>query len=493
MYQNQRLMVVKKVVTIITTLMLALCVPTLSQAQQITADFSLLPPGTNISLIAQYTDGDHEQLFSHQSQQLRIPASTQKIVTALAALLELGHDFHFITTFESDASLNKNTLNGNLILKMSADPTFTRQQLSNMVNSLKQQGIEQITGNIIIDSSIFAGHDKAAGWSWNNLTYCYNTSPAASIIDGNCFYASVSPAAKVGQIASVSASSIYPVTLSSDIITTSKDSDNQYCELDITAKDNNNYQFSGCVRVTDKKRYFQFAVSDGGHYIAQILREMLSKQGIIFKGNITESKQSLGNSKMKILASNQSEALPVLLTNMLKRSNNLIADTVFRTIGAHYFHQSGTWRNGSDAVREILKEKANIDLKNNVIIDGSGLSRLNLLNAKTMLEILEYVADHDSELNMINMLPIAGVDGTLQYRNSLRHMPFKQTVFAKTGYLEGSYNLAGFIKTHDNRYIAFVQFLTGYRSDDSSKPEKTAIMKFEETFYAQCLNSTAAN
>ncbi|WP_130575735.1 serine-type D-Ala-D-Ala carboxypeptidase [Candidatus Schmidhempelia bombi] len=477
----------KRILCVMMTIIL-LCSISSETIAKITPDFSLLPPGTNVSLLAQYTSGKQEVLLSHQTKQLRIPASTQKIVTALAALLELGPDYRFTTQFMTKGSITNDTLNGDLILSMHGDPTFTRQQLTAMVTKLKQKGISHVTGNIVIDTSIFSGHDKAEGWSWNNLTFCYNTAPSASIIDGNCFYATLTPATQVGKPAIATVASQHPVQIDSHVMTTKKDSDNRYCNLDILVRDNNNYQLTGCMKITEKKRSFHFAVMDGSLYVAKLLRNYLKQAGITFNGKIIESKHPINSNKVTVLATNTSAPLSSLLTDMLKNSNNLIADAVFRTIGAHYFNMPGTWLNSSDAVRQILKKKANIDLKNNVVIDGSGLSRLNLLNAETMLKILQFIANHDKQLNMINMFPIAGVDGTLQYRRSLNKVPFKQTVFAKTGHLEGSYNLAGFIKTKSNRYIAFVQFLTGYQMLNKNRPKKEAVMKFEESLYTQCLN-----
>lgn len=61
----------------------------------------------------------------------------------------------------------------------------------------------------------------------------------------------------------------------------------------------------------------------------------------------------------------------------------MIAETVFRTLGRtpgyEHFGVPGTWRAGDDAVRQVLRQKAGIDLGNSVVVDGSGLSRHNLL------------------------------------------------------------------------------------------------------------------
>ena len=57
----------------------------------------------------------------------------------------------------------------------------------------------------------------------------------------------------------------------------------------------------------------------------------------------------------------------------------MIADTVFRMIGHARFNVPGTWRAGSDAVRQILRQQAGVDIGNTIIADGSGLSRHNLI------------------------------------------------------------------------------------------------------------------
>lgn len=70
----------------------------------------------------------------------------------------------------------------------------------------------------------------------------------------------------------------------------------------------------------------------------------------------------------------------------------MIADTVFRTIGHERLGVPGTWRAGADSVRQILRQKAGINLGNTILVDGSGLSRHNLISPATMMQVLQYIA-----------------------------------------------------------------------------------------------------
>ncbi|WLT06254.1 serine-type D-Ala-D-Ala carboxypeptidase [Gilliamella apis] len=457
-------------------------------AQPVEPYISSLPKGSDLSILVQTVEGKPKTLAKYKSDQFKQPASTQKVITALAAQLELGDNFRFITGMYTNGSLNNKQLSGDLIIKLSGDPTFNRARLKNMITALRQKGVEKISGNVILDTSIFASHDKAEGWSWNNLTACYNAPASAATIDDNCFVANITPG-KTGSKASISVSPNIPVMVTGDVRTiaaNSKDLNDRYCELDVSA-DKNRYHLSGCIASNADKTPLKFAVIDPTEYFSTILKNELKQQKITFNGRVVERKQKAAGG-LTLLTSSQSAPLSELLTVMLKKSNNLYADTIFRTLGAHYYNVSGTWRNGGDAVKQILRKKAGIDLENLVIADGSGLSRLNLVSANKLMEILQYISVHNNQLAFIEKLPIAGVDGTLQNRKSFNQAPFKEAVMAKTGYIQGSYNLAGFIQKSDGRYIAFVQLLSGYRADSQGEPKNGAIMRFESEFYKNFIN-----
>lgn len=440
-----------------------------------------LPTGTNLSLVVQKV-GSKTPFASYQSERLALPASTQKVLIALAASLELGSDFRFTTTFESSSNISQGQLRGPLTVRFSGDPTLSRSQLRSMITKLRNRGIKSISGDLLIDTSIFASHDKAPGWSWNNIAHCYNAPPAAAIIDRNCFSISLQTAEKSGDVASLEIAPNYPIKITSQIRSVSKNApERKYCELDIVASDND-YILSGCLLQQKRPIYLSFAVQDGANYAGAVIKYELQQAGIKLNGRVKQQTQS--SSKGKVLASSQSAPLIELLREMLKHSDNMIADTLFRILGNKYFDVPGTWRSGGDAVRQILRKKAGIDLGNSVIADGSGLSRNNLISADSMMEILQYIAANDSSLNLIDMLPISGVDGTLKGRKSFKDAKLEGIVKAKTGALEGVYNLAGFMASEKGQKIAFVQFISGYAVEASrNSTKRTTLATFESLLY----------
>lgn len=444
-----------------------------------------LPPGTQLSLLVQPTNGA-QPLVAYQADKLVLPASTQKVFTALAAMLELGPDFRFPTKMGTAAQVRENKVWGDLVVSFSGDPRLTRDQIRLMANRLAQQNIKQVMGNLVIDTSVFGSHDKAPGWSWNDLTQCFNALPAAASIDGNCFYAVLNSAATPGNLATASVASRYPVTVVSEVKTvTRKMPEARYCELDVQPRDNNRYVLTGCLVQQKEPFGLSFSVQDPSAYAAGIVRQELTRAGISISGQTKISNDPVA--MPTVLAENNSKPLPDLLKIMLKESDNQIADVMFRTVGHHYFNVPGTFRAGSDAVRAILSKQAGVRFGNTVMADGSGLSRHNLVSAQTMMDTLQYIAKHDDQLGIIAMLPVSGTDGTLRYRASVREAPLKGQVHAKTGALQGVYNLAGFMRTASGQQVAFVQFVSSYSALDH-RTRRAGLNKFEGQLYKAIYN-----
>ncbi|WP_145520512.1 serine-type D-Ala-D-Ala carboxypeptidase [Yersinia mollaretii] len=453
-----------------------------ANAAQVENYTQYLPDGANLALIVQKI-GATSPAIDYHAQQMALPASTQKVLTALAALLQLGPDFRFVTTLESHGTITDGVLRGNLIARFDGDPTLTRQQLRNMVATLRKAGVKQVAGDLIIDTSVFASHDKAPGWPWNDMTQCFSAPPAAAIVDRNCFSVSLYSAPNPGDMAFIRVASYYPVQMFSEVRTLAKGSpDAQYCELDVVPGELNRFTLTGCLTQRSEPLPLAFAVQNGASYAGAILKDELKKADIQIDGSLR--RQTTPSPAGSVLAQTQSAPLHDLLKIMLKKSDNMIADTVFRTIGHQRFGVPGTWRAGADAVRQVLRQKAGVDLGNSIVVDGSGLSRHNLISPATMMQALQYIAQHDQELNFISMLPLSGYDGTLRYRGGLHEAGVDGKVSAKTGALQGVYNLAGFITTASGQRMAFVQFLSGYAvPPEDQKNRRAPLVRFESRLY----------
>lgn len=465
--------------TALRSLFLSGCVALPAFAQVNVAELAQkLPEGASVGVIAKNLN-QNQIIADDNSSTFMLPASTQKVFTAVAAKLALGDDFRFETALLTDGQIENGTLNGNLIVRFTGDPDLTSGQLYSLLAELKKQGINKISGNLLLDTSVFSSHDRGLGWIWNDLTMCFNSPPAAANIDNNCFYAELDANQAPGETVKINVPAQFPIQVFGQVYVADSN-EAPYCQLDVVVHDNNRYQVKGCLARQSKPFGLSFAVQDTDAYAAAIIQRQLKRLGIEFNGNVLlPPKPQQG----RLLAQHFSKPLPDLLKKMMKKSDNQIADALFRAIAFNYYKRPASFQLGTLAVKSIL-QKQGIKFGNSILADGSGLSRHNLIAPKTMLSVLEFIAKNEDKLHLMETFPIAGVDGTISGRGGLINPPLVKNVIAKTGSLKGVYNLAGFMTNARGEKIAFVQFINGYSTGDlESKTKRAPLVQFENSLY----------
>ncbi|UUM30161.1 serine-type D-Ala-D-Ala carboxypeptidase [Vibrio japonicus] len=439
------------------------------------APLNALPEGNRASLLVENLDSK-TLLSTQNNDQYFPPASTLKVVTALAAKLELSPDFSFETRLEQSGK--------NWVIRFSGDPTLSTNDLKKMLSSARDKGLNKINGDIWLDNSTFTGYNRAIGWPWDILGVCYSAPSTAITLDGNCVHASIYTQ-KEGKTR-VYVPEHFPIYASTQVKSVTKsEQESSQCGLELISSPDNHYQLNGCLVERKKPLPLKFAVQDPELYTQRMVHSVLRQLGIKLQGKIRIGSPSHGNTKL--LASHHSEPLNVLLEDMLKRSDNLIADNLAKTLGRTFFHQPGSFNNGTAAIKQIIFAHTGINLEALPLVDGSGLSRNNRFSSKAMADILHYIWRNDDKLNLIALLPVAGESGTLKYRQSMRKEPVVGTIIGKSGSLYGSYNMAGYgLDASGKPNSVFVQFVTDYfppKRKAGEKPTVAPITKFETLFY----------
>ena len=136
----------------------------------------------------------------------------------------------------------------------------------------------------------------------------------------------------------------------------------------------------------------------------------------------------------RAVAEHLSPPLADIIKLMNKPSDNWIAELLFKTIGAEVIGEPGTWQKGTDAITEFLAEIMG-EPPAHRFVDGSGLSRYNLLNAELLMQLLVHIYNNFELMpEFLASLPIAGVDGTLSSR--MQGVYAEKVLRAKTGDVE---------------------------------------------------------
>ncbi|CAL7959901.1 serine-type D-Ala-D-Ala carboxypeptidase/endopeptidase (penicillin-binding protein 4) [Gammaproteobacteria bacterium] len=389
-------------------------------------------------------------LYQKNANQLFVPASVLKVFPAAAALAFLGSDYYFQTKIlAKDVAINEGVLKDDLYFYFDGDPSLTEQDVANLVATIAQFGIHTINSNIYIDDTVFDQELSGPGWMWDERNFCYAAPTSAISIDKNCLPMQLTAALRPNQPAILSYDYHEKFISIINQVASRNPRDND-CQLNLHATHNNFYSLTGCI-APNTKQDLLIAVRNVRLYAKNIILEQLRVNNIRFLGEIKFQSIPVGK-PLYTLAAHKSEPLAALLKTMMKKSDNLIADAIYKKLGYSFFHKSGTWQNGGKAVVNILTPKANIDFKKMRIVDGSGLSRYNLVSPAQLVAVLRY-AYHDKKINyaFTNSLSVAGADGTLKY-----HMPnLKGRVYAKTGNMEGVSSLAGYIRTASQGNVAF--------------------------------------
>jgi D-alanyl-D-alanine carboxypeptidase/D-alanyl-D-alanine-endopeptidase (penicillin-binding protein 4) len=388
-----------------------------------------------------------DTLFVRNAKSLFIPASILKVLTAEAALLYLGPQFKFPTRLLTDANtITNHTLNGNLYLVNSGDPSLTYYDLNDLLKNLKAQQIQKVAGNIYIDNSAYDQVTTGPGWLWNDKRFCYAAPISASIINHNCLSFRVSPT-KTSFNQLYGSRAYYPNARSRE--------NKQSCVIQLKGYAKGKVPITNCLSKELYSANSSPVVDDVLQYNRSVLQDLFNRHGIIIGGDIAAGKAASNTSE---LTRHESKPLYELVADMLKLSDNIIAGSLFKKIGEKYTHRPGTWENGGAAVTQILAQHAAMDSWRMNLIDGSGLSRYNQFTPAQMLRVLEFTF-HNKATNyhFISALPIAGVDGTLKRR--MRNIAWK--IRAKTGTMQGVVSLAGYAMSADKEPLAFVIMING--------------------------------
>ena len=145
--------------------------------------------------------------------------------------------------------------------------------------------------------------------------------------------------------------------------------------------------------------------------------------------------------------------LQQVLVRMMKRSDNYYAESVFYQLASLSGKRPATRKEGR-AYIDVLIRQLGLNPANYQVADGSGVSLYNYVTPEMLVRLLEYAWNQESiRVPLLNSLPIAGVDGTLEKR--MKKTAAEGNVRAKTGTVEGVSSLSGYCTTPEQHVLVF--------------------------------------
>lgn len=416
-------------------------------------DPSLYRSRTGIKIVSLKTV---EVLYSRDSHLLFHPASTLKLFTTSSALAQLGPGFRFRTVlYAGPAGLKGSTVPGNVYLKGYADPVLATGDLRTLARKLKGAGVRRIKGDVVCDDTYLDDLPRGRGWMWDDASSCTYAELSALTVNGNC----VTIGATAGKRAADAVSlSVEPrtsyVELVNEGITVSsnggsrRDFINDFSVVRRWREGSNRIVATGGLMADADERTFHVEVAEPSLYTCTIFKEALESEGVKINGTIRRGQVPADAGEV---AAHVSPPLAEIVKAVNKRSVNLYAELILKTIGAQGDGVPGTAQKGIKKVKEFLAGLG-VDVDDMEMVDGSGLSGYNLVSPDRFIELLVAVYGQPKIRDaFMASLSIAGTDGTM--RDRLTDSSGK--VKAKTGFFSGTSTIAGYAVTVDGEPVAF--------------------------------------
>lgn len=430
-----------------------MCAHATPTAEALEKLINAVDPNTNIGI--QVLDlTTNTTLFERAANRLLIPASNMKLFSSAASLIALGPDYRFNNQLSVAASkIENHTLYGNVILHLPGDPSFDQQQLMQLLHALPAWDIDTIKGDVIIDSQLSSVRPYAPGWMKEDLAYAYGAPLAPLLLDQNRILITINPAGKHGKSAIIEQNFPYKIkTIKNDVRTYEQ---KKPCSVSFSIDKNNSVSVSGCIKQGQGAKQQKIAIVNPLQHAQQSILADLKSLHISLKGTIrlgSAPKESL------LIAETTSEPISELIAQALKSSDNLYADALFLHTAAFIKGKALNWRQAKATIETFLQQAVAPNMKDAIIVDGSGLSRRSRLSALQTVSLLRFLHQNFAlSYEFIVALPVSGRDGTLQER--LDDPQQRGRIRAKTGTMKGIISLSGFLDTQNDHTLAFAMYI----------------------------------
>jgi len=402
---------------------------------------------------AKFYSLDRQQvIYERNSDSLFTPASNMKMFTSAMALKKVGPDYRFHTRLYTNGKIEGTVLKGDLYIKGFGDPSLVTEQMWILVNELKNVPITKIEGNIIADNSYFDGQGRLKTWSSYKGPEAYLAPAGALSFNFNTVTVYVEPGKSPGDKPRVVVDpDIEYFRVKNRAVTTgSKRSRRKLIVNRLERKNHDEILIKGRVpRNVARKRFF-LNVTDPQRYTALAFQRFLHQAGVRVTGKV---KQGRVPEYAPLILDHKSPPLGQILRGLNKFSNNFVAEQILKTLGAQFKGEPGTTENGVLLLQEYMQELGYTPDQYRMV-DGSGLSKTNLVTPDQVIALLE---DAHSDLSIfpefISALGVMGLDGSVMDR--MHHKKEAQKIRVKTGTLNHVSALSGYFQSQDGERFAF--------------------------------------
>jgi serine-type D-Ala-D-Ala carboxypeptidase/endopeptidase (penicillin-binding protein 4) len=476
---------------LIAGLILLLPAPALAQeslTHRVETVLAAAGPGTRFGLVVAGEDGS--EIVAIDPDGRYIPASNTKMFTTAAA-------FHALSVDGPDTSggaavrLDRHragppdvVLTGHGDARLSSAADCAADCLVVLADAVAAKA--RVVRDVVGDDSLFPDQRWSPGMSWNNIPTRSGTATSALTLDDNELALAVTPGA-AGAPATVEGLGYY--TIDNRVVTVAAGKTNIGFD-----RDPNGFtlRLTGTILAGAAPEKLRVGIDDPAHYAAWRLRALLVERGVRVTGMVSSRHRMLTAGDDPAVRKGAPAARPPAaaalaklvppplgedLTRINKVSQNLHAELMLRRIGLA--RGSGSIADGLAVVDAMLAE-AGVTRHGYDLSDGSGMSSYNRVAPRAMVKLLRWISARPWGPAWRETLPVGGRDGTLARR--FKGTPLEGKIFAKTGTLNATNALSGYLTAKSGRTLLFSFYANDVPGDvEATKLIDAALVLVAET------------
>ena len=485
-------------------------------------------PLSSVAVVVREENAD-APLISLNAERAMNPASTMKLLTTLAALETLGPAYRWKTEAYLNGKLENGVLQGDLVFKGYGDPKLTVEQFWMWLRELRQRGLREIRGDIVLDHSFFEEVSQDPAEFDHDPTRAYNVGTSALLLNFNALHLHLIPDGKA--TVALLEPELAGYTIHNHITTSAK----SYCngENAYTARlDGHDIVLEGSIPAACGEADDYFSLLPQDEYFFAVFSGLWQELGGTLQGKL---RVGAAPANQEPFAKYVSPPLSEVIRDINKFSNNIMARQLFLTLGTAGTARDAaraSWSSGglsttdnkdarddfsraqvpgeaplhagqqggdsaaaesSEPLRELVRvpipanisrstaamqewlKKQKLQFPELVLENGAGLSRKERISALHLAELLQHATSSPFYAELEASLPILGMDGTVKKR-------FKDSEIAgyahlKTGSLEGVKSLAGYVKAQSGKQWIVV-FIVNHPNAALAQPAQDALIEW---------------
>ena len=395
-------------------------------------------------------------VYENDSHKLMNPASTLKAFTTPVIYKQLGNNYSFKTQMYKSGN--------NAYLKLSADPLFNSKMLKNLINSLKNTDLKK-PDKIYIDDTVTDDIEYGIGWMWDDEVSLYMPKYSRYNLDGNVFTLTIEPSEDKKTI-NVKPPYEYNVSVINRLKYSTKNN------ITVTRKFWDGIEKVVLSGTVNFKTDIKIPAYNQKRYFISALQDVMNYSGVTYYGSF-DSKKTPANAQ---LIKEEMTPITKLYPMIMENSNNMVTETLFKIAGGKYLNTTGTTYGGVQAFKDYYKALG-ADTDGIIVVDGSGVSRNDLLSTDWMTNALYKINTNDKNFNYKEKFNIPN-RGTL----TNRLFELRDYLWAKTGTLANISGITGYITTKNGNDYTFAILI-----QNTNKPE-TEVKKLEDEIITTIYN-----